>query len=100
MILANGYSIPAFREVLFEHRDRWLGGREVGAVIDCKVFSAQAISPSLKPILEELKREIADCEREAYDERAWGHHRAYARARAAELRRQLELMTLARNLKR
>lgn len=59
VILANGFSIPAFREVLFEHRDRWLGRREVGAVVDCKVFSSQAISPSLKPILEELKREIS-----------------------------------------
>jgi len=36
-----------------------------------------------------LKKEIADYEREAWDERAWGHHRAYAARRAADLRQEL-----------
>lgn len=59
IILANWFSIPTIREVLFEHRDHWLGGRKLGAVVDCKVFSSQATSSSLKPILEELKREMS-----------------------------------------
>jgi len=32
---------------------------------------------------------VAKCEREAWDQRAWGHHRAYAARRGADLRREL-----------
>ncbi|OZI62965.1 ArnT family glycosyltransferase [Bordetella genomosp. 11] len=59
LVLTSPFASPALvRRMLFEERSRWLGGRKIGAVIDCAVFENQRIDPGLKPILEELKQEM------------------------------------------
>lgn len=59
IILANWFPIPAMRQVLFDERDRWFGGRKVGAIVDCSVYESQVIGPNLIPIRDELKREFS-----------------------------------------
>jgi hypothetical protein len=59
VILGNWFSTAAIREVLFDDPDRWLGGRKIAAVVDCRVFRAQAIADGLKPLRDELVRDLA-----------------------------------------
>jgi hypothetical protein len=59
IILTNWLPVPAVRRVLFDERDRWLGGRKIGAVVDCAVYENQLIGPTLIPIRDELKREFS-----------------------------------------
>jgi hypothetical protein len=58
IILANWFPISAIRQVLFDERNRWFGGRKLGAVVDCAVYENQIIGPELFPIRDELKREL------------------------------------------
>jgi len=58
IILANWFPIPAMRQVLFDERNRWFGGRKLGAMVDCSVYESQVIGPNLVPIRDELKREL------------------------------------------
>jgi hypothetical protein len=59
VVLANWFPLSAVRRVLFEERDRWLGGRKLGAVVDCTVYGNQVIGPNLVPIRDALTRELA-----------------------------------------
>jgi hypothetical protein len=59
IILAAGWPVAAIRQVLFEQRDRWFGGRKLGAVVDCAVFDNQRIDPNLVPIRDALKQELS-----------------------------------------
>jgi hypothetical protein len=58
IILPNWAPSSTVHEMLFEDRDRWLGGRSIGAVVDCSVFGSQQISASLEPIRDELFQEL------------------------------------------
>ncbi len=57
IIVDSGFPLSAVRHVLFEQRARWLGGRKLGAVVDCAVFENQRISPNLVPVRNALKEE-------------------------------------------
>jgi hypothetical protein len=59
IILAAGWPVAAIRQMLFEQRDRWFGGRKLGAVVDCAVFDNQRIDPNLVPIRDALKQELS-----------------------------------------
>jgi hypothetical protein len=59
IIPANWFPIPAIRQVLFDERSRWFGGRKLGAVVDCAVYENQVIGRDLVPIRDELKRELS-----------------------------------------
>jgi hypothetical protein len=59
IVLANWFPIPAVRQVLFDEREHWLGGRKIGAIVDCSVYAVQDIGPALVPIRDELKREFS-----------------------------------------
>jgi hypothetical protein len=58
IIVTNWMPVPIFRRVLFDERDRWFGHRKLGAVVDCSVFQSQLIGPEVRPLLDELKREL------------------------------------------
>jgi hypothetical protein len=58
IIMPNWVPASTGREILFRGRARWLGGRKVGAVVDCSVFEIQRIAPSLVPLRDELVREL------------------------------------------
>jgi hypothetical protein len=58
IILANWFPVNTVRRVLFQERDRWFGGRRLGAVVDCSIYDNQRISPNLEPIRDELVREL------------------------------------------
>jgi hypothetical protein len=58
IVLANWFPVPIVRQVLFDERERWFGGRRLGAVVDCAVYVNQAIDPNLVPIRDELKQEL------------------------------------------
>ena len=59
IILASGWPVAAIRQMLFEQRDRWFGGRKLGAVVDCAAFDNQRIDPNLVPIRDALKQELS-----------------------------------------
>jgi hypothetical protein len=59
IILPNWVPVPIVRQLLFEERDRWFGGRKLGAVVDCAVFENLRIDPKLKPILDALRQELS-----------------------------------------
>ncbi len=59
IMVSNGFPLTAIRQVLFEQRDRWFGGRKLGAVIDCAVFDNQRIDPVLEPIRDALEQELS-----------------------------------------
>ncbi len=56
---ANWFPVPLLQQVLFTERDRWFGGRKLGAVVDCSVYDNQAIGASLVPIRNELIHELS-----------------------------------------
>jgi hypothetical protein len=58
IVLANWFPIAAIRQVLFEERDRWFGGRKLGGVVDCSVYESQDIDSRLARIRDQLKREV------------------------------------------
>jgi uncharacterized membrane protein (DUF485 family) len=59
IILSGGWPVAAIRQVLFEQRDRWFGGRKLGAVVDCAVFDNQRTDANLAPIRDALEQELA-----------------------------------------
>ena len=59
IILPTGWPIAAIRQILFEQRDRWFGGRKLGAVVDCAVFDNQRIDSDLVPVRDALKQELS-----------------------------------------
>ena len=59
IILPAGWPIAAIRQVLFEQRDHWFGGRKLGAVVDCAVFDNQRIDPNLVPVRDALEQELS-----------------------------------------
>jgi hypothetical protein len=59
VIIPNWAPAATVRRMLFEQRDRWFGGRKLGAVIDCTVFESQRIDRNLEPIRDALKQELA-----------------------------------------
>jgi hypothetical protein len=58
IIVPNGVSDPVIRQILFEERDRWFGGRKLSAMVDCTVFEIERIAPALEPIRDLLKEEL------------------------------------------
>ena len=54
-----GFRLPQCAKLLFEQRNRWFGGRELGAMVDCAVFENQRIAPNLVPIRDALKQELS-----------------------------------------
>jgi hypothetical protein len=54
IVLANFFPPPLINEVLFENPARWLTGRNIGAVVDCNVFSNQETTPELAAIRDKL----------------------------------------------
>ena len=57
IVIANPFPESVVREILFEKRNHWLGGRKIGAIVDCSVFSNQDIAQHLIPIRDALVRE-------------------------------------------
>lgn len=58
LVLPVWASPPAVEEILFTNREKWLGGRSIGAVVDCNVFTNQAIDPQLLPVRDRLYAEL------------------------------------------
>jgi hypothetical protein len=58
IVVPNWAPAATAHQMLFENRSRWLGGRRIGAVVDCFVFDNQRISPTLEPIRNELFQEL------------------------------------------
>ena len=54
IVLANFFPPPLINQVLFEDPARWLTGRNIGAVVDCAVFSNQETTPELAAIRDKL----------------------------------------------
>jgi hypothetical protein len=57
IIIANWFPKATVRQMLFEQRDHWFGGRKLGAVVDCAVNNGQRIDPNLEPIRDTLEQE-------------------------------------------
>jgi hypothetical protein len=57
IIIANWFPEATVRQMLFEQRDHWFGGRKLGAVVDCTVFNSQRIDVNLEPIRDALEQE-------------------------------------------
>src|SRR5262249_10842772 len=54
IVLANWFPTPLINRVLFEAPTRWLGGRKIGAIGDCTVFSNLETTPELAAIRDKL----------------------------------------------
>ena len=59
IIISNWYPVATVRRMLFEQRDRWFGGRKLGAVVDCVVFGSERIDPRLEAIRDALVKELS-----------------------------------------
>jgi hypothetical protein len=59
IIISNWYPVVTVRRMLFEQRDRWFGGRKLGAVVDCVVFGSERIDPRLQAIRDALVKELS-----------------------------------------
>ena len=59
IIIANWFPVETLRQMLFEERERWFGGRKLGAVVDCAVSRSQLIDPKLEPIRDALRQELS-----------------------------------------
>jgi hypothetical protein len=57
IMIANWFPEATVRQMLFEQRDHWFGGRKLGAVVDCTVNDGKRIDPNLEPIRDALERE-------------------------------------------
>jgi hypothetical protein len=58
LVIADWFPPSLVHEMLFEQREHWLGGRKLGALVDCAVFDNQRIAPALEPIRDALKQEM------------------------------------------
>ncbi len=57
IMVANEWPIDKVKQVLFAEREKWLGGRKIGAVVDCAVFSP--IAARLIPVRDALVKEYS-----------------------------------------
>jgi hypothetical protein len=58
IVVANWFPNQVLDDILFDQRQKWLGGRTVGAVVDCNVFAGQTITEPLLSIRDRLLAEM------------------------------------------
>lgn len=58
IMAANWATVPVLEDILFTNREKWLGGRPIGAVVDCNVFDKQATKDQVVPIRDRLLAEM------------------------------------------
>jgi hypothetical protein len=57
--VANWFAPERVRRVVVEERERWFGGRKLGAVVDCFFIKHSVINPSHTTIRDELIKEMS-----------------------------------------
>jgi hypothetical protein len=58
IVPANWFPVGEVRRVLIDERERWFGGRKLGAVVECAVYNNQQVGAALAPIRDALKHEL------------------------------------------
>ena len=59
IMVAHWFPVDPVRTVVLTERQRWFGGRKLGAVVDCGIVEHQKASPAQLPIRDELIREMS-----------------------------------------
>ncbi|OWV88969.1 glycosyltransferase family 39 protein [Rhizobium sp. R693] len=59
IVISNMFE-GAAEAMLFTDRAKWLGGRHIGAIVDCNVFQSQTTSSKLQVVKERLVTELAN----------------------------------------